>query len=65
MKIRHPMTLRHPVFAKVNSTVQPIADRVAQNLEIILKTFPTNQPEHLICVIHRNYTHIHTQQMHF
>jgi len=50
MKIRHPMTLRHPVFAKVSSTVQPIADRVAQNLESISQTFSTNQiSAHGIC----------------
>ena len=35
------MSLRHPVL---DNLVQPIADRVAQNLEIILKTLSTYHP---------------------
>jgi len=49
----HPLVpMRHPqkstetgitFLTESRSLVQPIADRVAQNLEIIFKTFLTNQ----------------------
>ena len=49
----HPLVpMRHPqkstetgitFLTESHSLVQPIADRVAQNLEIIFKTFLTNQ----------------------